>query len=200
MTILDKTRKLLWARSGNQCALCRHELIREPTGNDDDSIIGDECHIIAKNPNGPRGNPSIGKEYIDSYENLILLCKIHHKLVDDQPNTYTVDYLRKVKEEHERWVRSSLQANDLADEFENLDIASVIEYIKNKNRRNATCREQTQRALSMLPPRHQFVLKYRYGLFGVRKHTYAEMASLLGVYSERIRQLEKQAFRRLNEL
>jgi hypothetical protein len=171
----------------------------ESTDSDDDSIVGDECHIIARNSNGPRGNPSVSEEDLDNYENLILLCRTHHKLVDDQPNTYTVNYLNKVKDDHERWVHSSLQLNG-SELGSDLNITVVIEYIKSKGQRNETCREQVKRALSMLPERHQFVLEYRYGLLGVRKHTRAEVAGLLGVYPERIGRLVNQAFRKLNEL
>ena len=40
--------------------------------------------------------------------NLVLICKVHHKLMDDQPGTYTVARLRQMKEAHERWVRETL--------------------------------------------------------------------------------------------
>jgi hypothetical protein len=109
MTISDKTRKLLWGRSGNRCAYCRRELVMLGT-TDDDSVIGDECHIIAKHENGPRNNPSLSEKEIDSYENLILLCKIHHKMVDDQPIEYSINVLRKMKLRHEEWVRNTLQS------------------------------------------------------------------------------------------
>jgi len=75
---------------------------------DEESIVGDECHIIARKPDGPRGDPSIPETGVDTYPNLILLCKIHHKLVDDQPNTSTADVLRAQKRRHEHWVRETL--------------------------------------------------------------------------------------------
>jgi hypothetical protein len=81
----------------------------DATSADKDSIIGDECHIVARSPGGPRADPAMSREDLDSYPNLILLCKVHHKLVDDQPNTYTVRKLRSLKHEHEHWVREKLQ-------------------------------------------------------------------------------------------
>ena len=42
MGITDKTRKLIWGKSGNRCAMCRHELFVEATLEDDESIIGDK--------------------------------------------------------------------------------------------------------------------------------------------------------------
>ena len=47
-------------------------------------------------------------EDIDDAENLILLCGIHHKMVDDQSSTYTVESLRDIKNTHEAWVSSTL--------------------------------------------------------------------------------------------
>jgi hypothetical protein len=107
MTISDKTRKLLWGRSGNRCAFCKHELVMIAT-QDDDAIVGDECHIHAKHTDGPRSNSSMSTDELDDYTNLILLCKVHHKMVDDQPNTYTIEYLRNLKKSHETWVSETL--------------------------------------------------------------------------------------------
>jgi hypothetical protein len=109
MSISDKNRKILWARSGNRCALCKCELVMSATDVDDDSIIGDECHIIAREANGPRGDSSWDETQLNDYNNLILLCKVHHKLVDDQQNTFTKEILHKMKEQHEEWVRETLE-------------------------------------------------------------------------------------------
>lgn len=108
MVVSDRTRKLLWGRSGNRCAICRCELVMSATSLDQESVVGDECHIVARKPDGPRGDPGISEVDVDAYPNLILLCKIHHKLVDDQPSTYTADVLRAQKCKHEQWVRETL--------------------------------------------------------------------------------------------
>ncbi len=108
MAISDKTRKILWGRSGNRCALCRRELVSRETRTDDPSVVGDECHIVSDKEGGPRNQSEPMPKDHDKYENLILLCKVHHKLVDDQPLTYTVDRVRAVKSKHEKWVRERL--------------------------------------------------------------------------------------------
>lgn len=108
MPITNKTRKILWGRSGRLCAICKHELIVSATAVDDESVVGDECHIISSRPNGPRYDSSFPQEKLDTYENLILLCRIHHKMVDDQPETYTVNILRQMKADHEVWVSQKL--------------------------------------------------------------------------------------------
>jgi hypothetical protein len=39
------------------------------------------------------------------------MCNVHHKLIDDQPNTYTVEELHRIKSQHEAFVQSRLQSN-----------------------------------------------------------------------------------------
>lgn len=108
MTISNKTRKILWGKSGNRCAYCKTELTMDGSHNVPAAVIGDECHIISKQPKGPRGQFEVNIDY-DGYSNLILLCKIHHKLIDDQPQTYTVKRLKELKNVHETWVRETLE-------------------------------------------------------------------------------------------
>lgn len=103
MAISDATRKVLWARSHNRCAICRALLAI-----DADSaglpwlILGEEAHIIARKPGGPRGLDG-DRTRIDEYENLILLCADDHKRVDLQPDVFSAADLRKRKLAHERW-------------------------------------------------------------------------------------------------
>ena len=63
MPITDKTRKILWGRSGNRCAICKNELVIDATGQDAESVVAEECHIISPRQNGPRsrGHPLKGK-------------------------------------------------------------------------------------------------------------------------------------------
>ncbi len=111
MSISNKTRKILWGRSGNQCAICKHELVIDATVQDDDSVVAEECHIISERERGPRHDPSYPKEKLDSYENVILLCRIHHKMVDDQEDTYKTDILRQMKSNHEVSVARKLKGS-----------------------------------------------------------------------------------------
>lgn len=111
MSITLKTHKMLWGRAANRCAFpdCRRELVMDASETDDESLIGEACHIVARESSGPRGNSSLTEEQRDKYGNLILLCNLHHKVVDDQTNTYTVQLLNEMKATHENWVQSSLQ-------------------------------------------------------------------------------------------
>lgn len=104
MAISDKTRKVLWGRSGNRCAICRQRLVVDETSADAESVVGDECHIHSGAPNGPRHDPTVNPQNLDGLENLLLLCRVHHKMVDDQFETYTAELLRSIKSNHEKWV------------------------------------------------------------------------------------------------
>jgi hypothetical protein len=113
MPISDKTRKLLWGKSGNRCAICGNKLAVDATETDPDSIVGDECHIVSGQPSGPRYESSFPQGEIDSYDNLILLCKVHHKNVDDQPETYTAVSLKALKAKHEKSVAEKLDKGEV---------------------------------------------------------------------------------------
>ena len=104
MAITDKTRKVLWGRSGNRCAICRQTLVVDCTDVDDHAVVGDECHIHSGARNGPRYDATFNEALIDEFDNLLLLCRVHHKMVDDQKETYTADILRSIKRNHEQWV------------------------------------------------------------------------------------------------
>lgn len=112
MSITDKTRKVLWGRSGSLCAFCKTRMVIDASEVNAESVVGDECHIISGAPNGPRHDPKFGQDSLDSLDNLILLCRVHHKLVDDQPETFTAEALQQLKTNHEKWVQDRLGRSD----------------------------------------------------------------------------------------
>lgn len=109
MAISEKDRKTLWARSGNRCALCRIELVSGKDENNNNLNLGEECHIISKKQNGPRYKPDY-KDNHDDYSNLILLCCNHHRMIDEQYETYTEKILHQIKLNHEKWVKSAIDS------------------------------------------------------------------------------------------
>jgi hypothetical protein len=109
MAITDKSRKILWGRSGNRCAICRQKLVLNETDLDPESVVGDECHIISAAKTGPRHDPEYPRERFDEISNLILLCRVHHKMIDDQYETYSVSVLKNIKDNHEKWVEDKLK-------------------------------------------------------------------------------------------
>lgn len=104
MPISVRDRKLLWARAGGACALCKNHLTAGAKGGDKDVVLGEEAHIVSGEPNGPRNRPMPIKE-VDSYANLLLLCPSDHKIVDEQVTYYTEQRLQTLKREHEQWVK-----------------------------------------------------------------------------------------------
>jgi len=57
--------------------------------------------------------------------------------------------------------------------------------------------EQTVQMLKSISPRQQQIIRLRFGLEGSREHTLEEVARILGVTRERIRQIEATAFGKL---
>jgi hypothetical protein len=111
MTLSIKTRVMLWGRAAARCSMsgCNLSLVMDATETDDPSLVGEICHIVAESENGPRGVSPLALTQRNSYGNLILMCNVHHKLIDDQPNTYTVEELHRIKSQHEAFVQSRLQ-------------------------------------------------------------------------------------------
>lgn len=116
MGITTKTHKMLWGKSGNRCAMpnCQVELVMDFTETDDESLIGEECHIVARKFNGPRGDENFDIDKLDLYGNLVLMCRNHHKIIDDKSNLsfYTIEKLKEIKSKHENWVQSQLTTED----------------------------------------------------------------------------------------
>jgi hypothetical protein len=83
-------------------------LVVDETETDDPSIIGEEAHIVAQKDDGPRGLSDLSIEQRDRFENLILLCRNHHKVIDDQEKEYTVDLLKAYKATHLKYVLDNL--------------------------------------------------------------------------------------------
>ena len=106
MSISDKVRKELWAKSGNRCAICKAELFQSFDGNS--FSIGEECHIVSSQNEGPRHVDNYGD--FDVFDNLILLCRNHHKIIDDAANLprFTIEELSRIKKDHEDWVNQNL--------------------------------------------------------------------------------------------
>jgi hypothetical protein len=108
--ITVKAHKLLWGASGNTCAKCKNVVVHEATATDGPSIVGEEAHIASKETKGPGYDDPLPMDKRDGYENLLILCNRCHKIVDDQVNTYAVGALRRMKSEHEEWVRNVLSS------------------------------------------------------------------------------------------
>jgi len=113
-TISLKEIKLVFGKSGNICAFrkCEKKLIEPGNSDDDASVVGDVAHIVGESRQGPRGDFPLEEEDRNKYPNLILVCKEHHKVIDDQPRTHSVAVLRQMKADHEAYVERQLTKKD----------------------------------------------------------------------------------------
>jgi hypothetical protein len=74
-------------------------------------VLGEECHIVGEKPKAAR--------YIDDYPereayyNAILMCRLHHKIIDDNENVYTIEILHYMKDSHEQSIRQAKQSTIL---------------------------------------------------------------------------------------
>lgn len=93
------TIKRLFAVSGNICAFahCPQPLVDAMSG----TVTGEICHIKAQNTEGPRYDASQTEQARHGYDNLVLMCSPHHKIIDSDILTYTVDVLEEIKKNHE---------------------------------------------------------------------------------------------------
>ena len=117
----QKTLKILFALSGNQCAHpeCTHTVIEPATEKSDALVSAHICHIYAISADGARGNSEIGEDELNSPDNLILLCRNHHWVVDGQHETYPAATLKEWKANHEAGAQKRLSV-DLASEHSKL--------------------------------------------------------------------------------
>ena len=91
------TIKRLFALSGNRCAFpkCPAPMAIG------ESPVGEICHIRGRRPGAARYDGSIPTDELHNFNNLMLLCATHHKVIDDDEGSYTADKLRSIKIDHE---------------------------------------------------------------------------------------------------
>ena len=59
------------------------------------------CHIFSVSEDGPRGRAGLTEKQLNSVDNLILLCRDHHSIIDGQHESYPASLLTKWKRDHE---------------------------------------------------------------------------------------------------
>ena len=90
------TVKRLFAVSGNRCAFpgCALPLVDEASG----KVTGRICHIKADSPGGPRYDPEQSEKKRHGFDNLVLMCSLHHDVIDSNAEAYTVERLLEAQE------------------------------------------------------------------------------------------------------
>ncbi len=112
MAITQKSIKILWSAAGGICAYpdCHERLTFSEAGDLAPYTLGEMAHISGDQPGSNRHDPNQTQEQRDDYQNLILLCPTHHRLIDRAENEerFPADLLCKFKTDHEEYVRSKL--------------------------------------------------------------------------------------------
>jgi hypothetical protein len=93
----DATIKRLFAMSHNLCAHpdCGQPLVEGGT------IVGEVCHIKGEKPGAARYDPDQTDAERHAFENLICMCRKHHKIIDTEKENYSVERLLEMKRTHE---------------------------------------------------------------------------------------------------
>ncbi len=91
------TIKRLYAVSGNRCAFpkCPAPLVHEG------KVTGRICHIKGAKPGSARHDQKQSDAERHGFGNLILMCPIHHDVIDADEVAYTVERLHNLKMAHE---------------------------------------------------------------------------------------------------
>ena len=115
------TQKRLFAVSGNRCAFrqCRQSLVDESTG----KVTARICHIEGNKPGAKRYDSNQPEKERQGFENLLLMCPVHHDVNDADDVAFTVEVLRTIKSEHEAKYRDQSPPSSRAEE---LFLANVI--------------------------------------------------------------------------
>ena len=108
----EKTAHKVWTDAGGRCMFdgCAADLSDIPfwqkTGR-----IGYLAHIIASDPNGPRGTQADSHRLSNSSENIMLMCDAHHRLIDTfAPSDYPADVLYEMRRNHRDTVLTYLNS------------------------------------------------------------------------------------------
>jgi len=106
----ETVKRRLWVLAGGRCQLkgCNKYLLEDPTTNTKIRSFGELAHILASSPDGPRADITISKDCLREEDNLLLLCKDCHNVIDHRLRVeeYTIDLLKSYKQEHEARIKT----------------------------------------------------------------------------------------------
>ena len=86
MAVSYKTRCIVWAKAAGRCQFpgCNDILIGDLRAGNDTLNAAYIAHIVAEKPGGPRGDLIRSPLLADDPANLLLLCDVHHRLIDHE--------------------------------------------------------------------------------------------------------------------
>ena len=106
--ISESTTLQLWVRAGGRCEYhgCNEYLLEDRlTGYE--LNLADRAHIVGASEaaRSPRGGDPLPLAERSKVENLMLLCRPHHRMIDRLLKEHGVDGLRQMKREHEERIK-----------------------------------------------------------------------------------------------
>lgn len=130
-TYSQKTIKKLYAYSLNRCY---NPNCSERVCFIEDTILGEIAHIRSYSKGGARYDETLSDKEKDSDKNLLVLCPNCHKMIDDNPEKYTVELLCnwKSKREYEA-INSNIIKNPTLIEMAIREISEIDLDITNYN-------------------------------------------------------------------
>ena len=100
--IPDLTIVRLWTCAGGRCEFCNDYLLQDSLTLKD-ANFSNVAHIVAVSQDGPRGDHPLPLAERNNIDNLMLVCRKHHTLIDcpEYVAEYPVDRLQEMKRAHE---------------------------------------------------------------------------------------------------
>lgn len=95
-------RNLLWAATQGFCEFpnCGVPLVAH--GGTKYVTVGEIAHIFAHSGGGPRFNASLDETWVDSYDNWLLMCRKHHRIVDNDEESFPAEMLANWKADRDK--------------------------------------------------------------------------------------------------
>jgi SMODS-associated and fused to various effectors sensor domain len=102
--ISANVKALVCARAAGRCQYggCNKSLIGDPISGTPDANGAYIAHIVAAEPDGPRGDPILSPKLATEPSNLMLVCDVHHRVFDRKKEAeHPAELLLEMKRRHE---------------------------------------------------------------------------------------------------
>jgi len=100
--IPEKVRAHLWVAAAGRCEFnCCNKPLDRNILTKQAIFVGQHAHIIGDSIHGPRGDPELSKKLSQDASNIMLTCRDCHWTIDQLPDDYPVELLRRMKKRHE---------------------------------------------------------------------------------------------------
>ena len=110
--ITPRTAQKVWADAGGRCMFtgCAEDLSNVPLYRQP-ARVGYLAHIVASDPQGPRGCQHRSHPLSDNPDNIMLMCDAHHRLIDSfAPDVYDEPILVAMRQTHRDMVRGYMES------------------------------------------------------------------------------------------